>query len=72
MPTVGEIWGALFGKGDNRKSAAQLLAESARDAAVSRALAEKQASTGRTLSQSDIDAIIAEHAESFGLIQRDE
>lgn len=29
------------------------------------------AQTGRTLSQADIDAIIAEQAESFGLIERD-
>jgi hypothetical protein len=75
MPLTGEdvtaIWSARFGSGSNVKTAGQLLAEARRDSAAALAVVKETAETGRTLTQADIDAIIAEHAESFGLIERD-
>ncbi len=57
MPTVEEIWGAKVGRGDNRRSLAEVLVNAERDAAIARALAER-AAKGDTLTDAQMAAVI--------------
>jgi len=58
MPTVEEIWGAKVGKGDRRRTMAEVVVQAGIDAAIARALSER-AAKGDTLTDTQLADVVA-------------